>query len=111
VVDPRAEGSTEPEHVSVLDSSVRWLLDTRSPRRPGRQATGLLGRLMPDPMTSFEQWQRFTGADIREMTSGERAFERRKLLVAIGLAVEPDDVPVWAWQRVRQLEGQGGRHG
>jgi len=60
-------------------------------------------KLLPDPLRTIEDWDRFTHADLATMPLPERAAEAFRLRVAIA-SVEPERVPLWAVDRLAQLD-------
>jgi hypothetical protein len=62
-----------------------------------------LRRLLPDPLRSLEQWQRFVHHDIDELSPAARNAEAFRLRVAIAQADEAF-VPQWPLERVSRLE-------
>jgi len=93
MVDPQSN------HTPELDQ----LLDLRDPLRPTRKLPLELRRLVPNPLSSFEDFERFMFTDLGAMTPAARRAEAFRCRVAIA-QVEPDVVPPWVLSRVAALE-------
>ncbi len=61
---------------------IAALLDLQ-PRNATRRLRGVFARVLPDPLKSYEAWERFTHRDLARMSPQQRAHERHRLVVAI----------------------------
>ena len=69
----------------------------------GRRAPLPLRKLLPEPLRSLEEWERFVHADIAGMQPAIRSAEAFRLRIAIAQTDE-ECVPLWPLERVARLE-------
>jgi hypothetical protein len=93
--------AAQPQKQSRAD--VDELLMLRDPRHPTRRLPTLIRRLMPDPLRSFEDWQRFTGEDLADTTPADKAWEALRIRTAAALVDDPDRIPAWVYRRLAEL--------
>lgn len=86
---------------------VRDLLELRDPVNPCRHLEPVIGRLLPRPLGSFEDFERFLHLDLLALSRSRRALEAWRIRVAIGLARDPDRAPRWLLERLERLEAPG----
>jgi hypothetical protein len=82
---------------------LEQLLALRDPLRPTRRLPRLIDRLLPDPLKSYEQWQRFAGEDLVDATPAAKAFESLRIRTAAALVDDPDRLPHWLLNRLERL--------
>lgn len=93
----------DESNTGSASADVAQLLTLRAPRA-SHKVPRLLRRLLPDPFSSLEGWERFTHEDLVVMTPAQRRAEAFRLRVAVSLCESEEDVPDWVLQRVARLE-------
>lgn len=88
---------------ATLPAEVLALLALRHPTRPSQKLPLPLRKQLPDPTRCFEDWQRFTHADLADMTPAMRRAESFRWKVAIA-QVDLEEVPDYVLERLRRLE-------
>jgi hypothetical protein len=83
------------------------LIELRDPRNPCRRLEPAIGRLIPRPLGSLEDFERFDHLDLPALSRARRALEALRIRTAIGLARDPDRAPPWLLERLRRLEAAG----
>lgn len=80
-------------------------LQTLRPPRSTRPVPRVLRRLLPDPLRSSSDWERFTHEDLARLSPALRRAEAFRIRVALSLCPRPDDdVPDWILNRLARLE-------
>jgi hypothetical protein len=82
---------------------VDALLELCDPSRPTRRLPLELRRLLPDPLKSDEDFERFAHADLAGKTAAQRAFEALQIRTAAALIPDADRVPTWLLTRLERL--------
>jgi hypothetical protein len=107
-VYPRPQRKSSTPEPSPMESAGRAFVGAsmalRDPARPSRRLPRLVARLLPDPMRSLEDWQRYAGSDLVDVTPAERAWEAFRLRTAAALIDDPDRIPPWLLGRLAALE-------
>jgi hypothetical protein len=86
-----------------IGNTLELLLSVKHPTRPSHKLPLPIRRLLPDPESSLDGWQRLTCEDIPAMTAAERAAESFRWKVALA-QVEADQVPGYVLKRLALLE-------
>jgi len=75
----------------------------RHPTHPTRKLPLPLRKLLPDPLRSLEDLQRFTHGDIAEMTTAARHAEAFRWRVVVS-QIDAEVVPAYVLERIARLE-------
>lgn len=87
------------------DDVAQWnhaLLALADRESPGHPLPDRLQALLPDPMRSMTDWQRFVHADIEDLDPARRKWELLRLRAAAAF-LEYEQIPVWVHQRLARL--------
>lgn len=76
---------------------------------PSRALPGFLARLLPDPMRSLEDWQRYQHLDIEALGPADRSREAFALQQGLALLYDHRRAPRWALDRIARLDVGRGR--
>ncbi len=79
------------------------VLDLRDPISPSRALPRLLGRLIPNPQRSLEEWQRWRHLDIAGMSPRDKRLAAIQYHLAVGLLDDPRRTPTWILDRLDRL--------
>jgi hypothetical protein len=94
--------AAQPEQQSRAPE-VDALLTLRDPSRPTRQLPPELGRLVPDPLKSFEDLERFLHLDLVGKTPAARGWEASRIRTAAALVADSECIPIWLLDRLQRL--------
>ena len=99
--------SAKLEAISAECGGLPWTTNLdealANPANPARPLPRLLRRLMPDPLQSFEGWQRFRHEDLADMTPAQKAWEAAQLRTAAALVEDVGCLPLWLLERLARL--------
>lgn len=98
------QSSREPTQAEFVGRAhIEGALTLRDPTRPSRKLPRLVERLMPDPLRSLEDWQRYAGSDLVDASPASRAWEAARLRTAAALVDDPGRIPSWLLRRLEAL--------
>lgn len=98
-IDRMAEHG-KPEVAADVAATVVGLISLRV---EGGEVPRAIRALLPDPLGSLEDWQRFSHSDLDAMTAAARSAEAWRIRVALA-RTDPEFVPEWALDRLSRLE-------
>ena len=108
--DEQVEPHSSPGAREAAGIYIDEELDRAPRRHPAARYPSLLQRLIPEPMRSDRELERFRLADLAGMSPSQARLEALKIRTAIAVVVEPDDaddIAAWLLRRLAALDARG----